>query len=347
MTDQIVEDAPRKGLPSYPDVYTFGETITHGMLEGAVVVQAKVDGSQCSAGLVEENGKYDLRIRSKNKAVYMHGVRIDGSGMFARAITAIQTLPLHPGWIYRMEFIGDRDCPKCQNGSKAKLTCSKCGGAGTIAKHNCIEYGRIPKNMLMLYDVEVEYGKFLDPLAMAEEAIRIGLESVPIIFVGETTNDELVAMTEEWLKRPSVLGKNPDEGVVIKRYDRFDRFGKVLMAKIVREDFKEANKINWKADNATAVDVVDRLVLELRTDARYRKAVQHGKESGEVVGEMRDLKYLFDEVPRDLLKEEEEYIKRKLFDHAWPHIKRRVVSGLPEFYRKYLEDEYRPEVKEQ
>ena len=50
----------------------------------------------------------------------------------------------------------------------------------------------------------------------------------------------------------------------------------------------------------------------------------------------RDIGKLISEVHVDIKEECEEEIKQKLFDYAFPRIKRGVIAGLPEWYKKRL-----------
>jgi len=53
-------------LHSYPNVYQLGHKLVSNVLDGYVLVQEKIDGSQISFG-IDENGK--LNMRSKNKEI--------------------------------------------------------------------------------------------------------------------------------------------------------------------------------------------------------------------------------------------------------------------------------------
>ena len=53
-------------LHSYPNVYQLGHKLVSNVLDGYVLVQEKIDGSQISFGI---DNLGDLRIRSKNKEI--------------------------------------------------------------------------------------------------------------------------------------------------------------------------------------------------------------------------------------------------------------------------------------
>lgn len=82
--------------------------------------------------------------------------------------------------------------------------------------------------------------------------------------------------------------------------------------------------------------MVLRIIETLKTPARWNKAVQHLKESNLLSDSPKDIGLLFKEVPNDILKEEQDWIKQQLFDWAWSHIVRGVTTGIPEWYKEKL-----------
>lgn len=305
-------------IHSYSDIHRLGHPMAKGLLDGPVQVEEKLDGSQISFGIIEG----DLVIRSKSlmhatpqtkgTPLYEHGVKNTTDNMFDAAIDTIKSLALTPGYIYRGEYVRK-------------------------PRHNVLTYGRVPNGFIVLYDVEVAECTYMTWQSREVEAKRLGLEVVPVYFYGtfQDTNAAVDHIKGEFLKNQSMLG-GPIEGVVVKNYAKFGPDKKVMMGKYVSAAFDEIKKPAWKADNPTTKDVLDSLVEMLKSEARWQKAVQHGREEGKLVGEMKDLAYLFKEIPADILKEEEQTIRDAFFNYAWPHIKRRVTQGLPEWYQEKL-----------
>ena len=128
------------------------------------------------------------------------------------------------------------------------------------------------------------------------------------------------------------------EGVVIKNYNVFTAEKKVAMAKIVRQEFKEQNSSNWKDEHPTSQDIIQRLIETYRNEARWRKAVQHLRDAGELQGEMKDIPLLMKEVSADVLKECKDEIVERLFAYAWPKIMKGITRGLPEWYKTQIEN---------
>ena len=296
-------------IPSYSKVHTFGHREVRDILDGNIVIQEKVDGSQFSFGLLD--GK--LRCRSSGQEIFID----NPEKMFARAVETVKSIShlLAPGWVYRGEYLQK-------------------------PKHNTLAYDRVPANHIILFDVMTGVESYLTPEELATEAQRIGLESVPCFYAGPGNVDGLAPRPfHDFLERESVLGGVKIEGVVIKNYRKFTDDGKLAKAKIVSEEFKERHRGQWKIANPGPGDLVQEIATELRTDARYRKAVQHLRERGEILFGPEDIGKLLKELGTDLHAEESEHIKQVLFKHFWPKIQRAVCSGFPNWYK----DVYLPE----
>lgn len=293
---------------SYPSVFNLGHKHLAELFHDDVTVEEKIDGSQFSFGKFREfNPIQDrLRIRSKNVEMLVDAPE----GMFEPAVETVKklALDLHEGWTYRSEFLSK-------------------------PKHNTLAYGRVPKDNLILFDINTGEEEYLSWEDKAAEAARLGLEVVPLIFHGKVTDAE---MFRALLERESVLGNVKIEGVVVKNYLRFGRDKKALMAKHVSEAFKEKHEKEWKNSNPTMGDILDQLVAEYRTPARWAKGVQHLREAGKLEHSPRDIGLLMQEIPADIENECEEEIKEKLFKYAWPRIRRGLTVGLPQWYKDEL-----------
>lgn len=288
-------------IHSYPSIYNLGHRALDGLFDGPVLVEEKVDGSQFSFGVI--NG--ELKVRSKGKEMAVDAPE----KMFGLAVeTAVALAPdLTPNWVYRGEYLQK-------------------------PKHNTLAYGRVPVRNVILFDICDGLESYLPPTAKAAEAARLGLECVPMFEVEVTDLAALKALCE----RESCLGGATMEGVVLKNYTKFTEDKKVMMGKYVREAFKEAHALAWKASNPSRTDVVQMLIASLKTEARWEKAVQHLRESGVLTDSPQDIGPLLKEVPADILKECRGMIAEKLFEYAWPQIQRGVTAGFPQWYKDKL-----------
>jgi len=290
---------------SYSSIYNLGHAALADLLKGPVYVEEKVDGSQFSFGVDEEG---TLRIRSKGCEMIVAAPE----KMFSLAVDTVKRLKplLHPGWTYRAEYL-------------------------RAPRHNTLIYNRIPKDHLIIFDVEIGECAFLEYPAKWAEASRLGLEVVPLLWGGEINT---VEEFRDFLAIDSVLGGQKVEGVVVKPigYGLFGKDKKVLMGKFVSEAFKETHAHVWRQENPTAGDIVVALGAAYGTQARWQKAIQHLAEQGLISDAPQDIGPLIKEIPADVRRECEEEIKEKLFAFAWPHIARMVTRGFPEFYKERL-----------
>lgn len=255
-----------------------------------------------------------LRIRSKGQVIDPEV----GEKMFTEGIETIKRLAplMRPGYTYRGEYL------------KKPL-------------HNALAYERVPVGHWILFDIldgEESYLPYLDVMA---EARRLGLEVVPAIHTGDLTPD----MLKGFLNRTSILGGQKIEGVVVKPldYKLLGGDGKVVFGKYVSKEFQEVHAKAWKRDNPGPGDIRDALVEELRSPARWQKAIIHAKEEGRYNGDVTDIGPLVKRIQEDVFLEETEHIKSRLFNWAKAHVTRGVVRGFPEWYKAKLVADLEPE----
>ena len=289
---------------SYPQIFALGHKAIEGIFEDSVIVQEKVDGSQISFGVFGE--ERELKVRSKGAQLNL----LAPEGMFIRAIDSIRNFEhkLVQDWTYRGEYLAK-------------------------PKHNALPYDRVPSGNIVLFDINSFFESYLPYPLVVEEGQNLGLETVPLVHDGKV---EDITVFRLWLDRPSFLGGQPVEGVVVKNYHRFGLDKKVLMGKFVSEAFKEVHKREWKVSNPGKADIVQALIANYNTPARYQKAVQHLKERGLLEGSPRDIGALLKEAAEDIEKECRDEIAKALYDWAWPQIRRGSTAGLPGWYKDEL-----------
>ncbi len=293
-------------IHDYGKVYNNGTKYVLAVLDGSVVIQEKVDGSQFSFALVD--GELVFRSRKQQMHCYAY------EGMFEEGIKAIEEIKdkLTPNLIYSGEYL-------------------------RTPKHNALKYDRVPTRHVILFDLEdaTTPDLYFPPYVVREEAERLGLECVPTFFEGTVTNimEQVIPLLKE--KKPT-LGGEFIEGVVIKNYERPTMDGKFMKAKIVAEDFREVHKQEWGKANPSSRDIVVALVEAYRVEARWNKAIQHLQESGQLQDAPQDIGPLLKAVNQDVLDECTDEIKEILFKHFWKDISRGITRGLPEWYKRKL-----------
>lgn len=255
-------------LRSYSSPFNLGHKAVERLFDGPVTVQEKIDGSQFSFGMRDG----ELFCRSRNQLVDSHK-----PGMFAAAVETAIALYAHEllteGYTYRGEFLSK-------------------------PKHNTLAYDRVPKDHIILYDVDRGDQDYLSWPEAKAEAERLGLEFVHTFQINHTPT---VEQLDEWLNSESALGVIKIEGLVFKKYGTYGPDKKVLMGKYVSEKFREMHSKDWKERNPSQKSFVAKLVSRYATESRWDKAIQHLREAGELQNEMRDIPKLMEEINRDVL----------------------------------------------
>jgi hypothetical protein len=295
---------------AYPKIYAIGHKYLGALFNGEVVVTEKVDGSQFSFGMFDG----EIKCRSKGQQINIEAP----DKMFIPAVDAVKEIAplLMNGWTYRGEYLSN-------------------------PKHNVLAYDRIPEKHVIIFDINIGHESYLSYDDMVCEADRIGLETVPLVFRGEIFNSQdILAMID----RSSALGKVNVEGIVCKNYHQFGQDGKAMMGKYVSERFKEVHQKEWKQKNPTGIDIVGKLILKYKSEARWDKAVQHLRDDGKLFGEPKDIGPLLKEIQLDVLEECKDEIMESLFKWAWPKMSRSIAAGFPEWYKeKLLESQFTKE----
>lgn len=287
---------------SYPKIYNVGHSAVDAIFDDRVLIEEKVDGSQFSFGIYDG----ELRFRSKGREFSAE----DADKMFRAGVDQVVAIAakLVPGWMYSGEYLQK-------------------------PKHNTLKYSRIPNGHIAIFDVRTAEEKYLNFVDKEREALRLGFDVVPALYVGRVTDPGFV---RGLLGMESFLGGAEIEGVVIKAFYRFGSDGKLLMAKHVSEAFKESHKKAWKESNPGGGDVLQILAATYKHENRWKKAVQHLRDAGKLTGTPKDIGELVKEVPNDIRAECEQEIKDALFKWAWPAISRGAIRGLPEWYKNQL-----------
>ena len=293
---------------SYPSPKALGHAMCRDVLEGDVWIQEKIDGSQFSFGSFDD----ELRIRSRGRVMDLDAP-VDN--LFEAGVKTVRALFerrfLKDGWMYSGEYLKK-------------------------PKHNTLTYDKIPPGHIALFDVRVGMEQYLDPRAVIIESERLGLGYVDLLWHGPGSDVDKT-LIDGLMDHPSSLGGDfKIEGIVIKNYNRFSADGKAQMAKVVSEKFKEKHKGEWKKTAPGGKDILDTLRATYRTEARWRKAVQHLMEEGAIGGEPRDIGPLIKEIVRDLRIDSGDEIKTILYRWAMPQIERAAVAGFPQWYKNEL-----------
>lgn len=296
-------------MRSYGSPFNLGHAALEDLFAGIVQIQEKIDGSQFSFGVFDGQ----LVCRSRNRVI----PDLEHAEMFQLAVDHAVKLfnedRLQEGWTYRCEYLSK-------------------------PKHNTLAYDRVPRNNLIIFDIDQGDQMYLPVSRLAVHANLLRLEAVPhlaeynVIF-----KPPFLEELKEYLQETSILGNVKVEGIVIKNYSRYDASHKVLMGKLVSEDFKERHSRDWKIRNPGKASFIGKVIEEFATEARWLKGIQHLQEAGELKYEPQDIPLVLREIANDVLDEAGEEIKEKMFKYFWKkYLSRGIIKGLPEFYKAWL-----------
>lgn len=287
---------------AYPKVWALGHRAIQDILKGPVLCQEKIDGSQISWGVF--GGV--LRIRSRGTELVLDAP----DKMFQVAVDELRTRQhlLEDGWTYRGEFLRG-------------------------PHHNALAYDRVPKGHIALFDINYGEESYAAYAIVRDQANLLGFDVVPLIYEGMIDDPQQI---HAMLDRVSILGGAKIEGVVVKRYDLWTAEGKAAMGKYVSEAFKEVHKQTWTTSNPKAGDILQMLCTQYHAEARWEKAVQHLRDTGQLQDDPHDIGPLIKAVQRDLVEECEPEIKDTLWKWASAHVLRSATAGLPEWYKAQL-----------
>lgn len=290
-------------IESYGKVWNFDDATVNSQFIGATVdIEEKIDGSQFSCAVLGGN----LVMRSKGVEVFA-----GECGMFSKAANVAEAMKerLCPGAVYRFEYLAK-------------------------PKHNTIAYSIVPKNYLVLLDIEAPGYSYCDQEFLDAAAEQLEVSRTPTLYSGPMPSREQIV---KLLDTESVLGGANIEGVVIKARDRRHiHDGKMLKAKIVSNEFKERHRKDWVDRDPSDKSAVMKIAESLRTEARFAKAVQAAREAGLVEGSVRDIGPMMKFLGQDLHDEHAQYVKDALFKAFWGDIARKANYGFPEWYKRQL-----------
>lgn len=292
-------------IKAFPKVFSLGTDYINDILDGEVEVTEKLDGSQFGFGRLDG----ELFVRSKGAMLHFDAP----NNMFKEAVDYIASIAdkIPDNTIFHAEYLQK-------------------------PHHNSLTYERIPQNNLALFSVSDSTEKFYGYDEIKKWADVLEIEAVPLIFRGviKNTNEILELVGGE-----SCLGKAQREGVVVKNYNKPFLLGgqpiPVMCGKYVTEQFKEVHRAGWAGEH-TGRGKWETFKGGYKTEARWHKAIQFLRDSGELTESPKDIGKLIARVMKDIEDEDKETIKNFLWKEFGDEVLRTAVHGLPEFYKMWL-----------
>ena len=297
-------------INSFPKIFHIGDNFIPDLFKGdQIEITEKCDGSQFNFGISEDGV---LVARSKGKELVLD----NPEKMFTLAVNFIikneETIRkvLPPGSFIYGEFLGS-------------------------PSHNILKYSRVPKNHIIVFGALIQRRWVSDHSDLTKLAESLDLEVVPLVYKGPVEDYEKLATLFEV---ESILGVEKIEGVVIKNYQWPAFLGSLVIpsfGKFVRQEFKERHAKDW-GPKFSHGDKMALYMESFRTEARWMKAIQHLRDSGELQGSPKDIGALLKELEKDFIEEEKENVKAKLWELNKEDFLRKIRAGFPEAYKNYL-----------
>jgi hypothetical protein len=212
-----------------------GHNEVDGLLDGDVVVQEKLDGANLTIAWDGSNG--GLVIASRNRTVYSNSTTHDA---FNGAVEWVLLSDI-PDFLY--------------NNPELVLR------GEWLVKHG-IKYDDSCLRRFYVFDVQdsADDGRYLHPDEYGPMLEEYGITRVPEIarLSSPTLADIISYTTGESVLSPAV----EREGVVIKRYDFRNCYGRPVWGKLVSADFKEAKKVGKRSKYAASEAAFAELVTQ-------------------------------------------------------------------------------------
>ena len=311
-------------VPKLGKIFPLGHRMTKTVWDAPQIeITEKLDGSQFRFGLIDGH----LICGTKNTILDHDNVR---DKLFRPAVETVLGLYDRKWLPNNFIFFGE-----------------------TLAKphHNVIKYGRTPLGNIALFGgLNVADDEYLDRSSLESYGTFFKIDVVRLVFRGspsETggTNVERVEFLDRCLMEPSVLSGSRTpvnvEGVVIRNSEGQTILGTevypYILAKYVANKFKEQfaekcgnekisiGKGGWQGYCA-----------DFRTEARWRKAIQHFAEDGKFRGELRDIGALVAHIHDDILSENGDAIDAALRRFFLRDLFKESTRGFAEWYKQEL-----------
>lgn len=211
------------GISKYQHVSHLTNDETEGLLNGDVIVQTKIDGANLTVAYDSSKGHI---IASRNNAKSVGGEPKNGfRGAVEYCLGHSGLMTLSKQYILRGEW---------------------------LVRHS-MNYPKEYMQHFYVFDVQrYEDHSYLHPDEYIPLLIQYGIQHIPILArLSNPTMDELVKLAEG----PDEFGAEQKEGIVIKRYEFSNKYGRTQWGKIVNANFLIKSKLAFRPQKADAIEM--------------------------------------------------------------------------------------------
>jgi len=300
---------PLCDIPKYQHVSRLTNDETAGLLAGNVIVQTKIDGANLSVAWTEEKGHI---IASRNNVVSMNGEPIEGfRGAIQYCLEHIGLMTLSKVYILRGEW---------------------------LVRHS-MNYPKEYMQHFYVFDVQ-RYDKdhsYVHPDEYIPLLEKCGIKYIPVL--ARLTNpsmEELAKLAEG----PDEFGAEQKEGIVVKRYNWINKYGRIQWGKIVNETFQVKNKLAFRpkktddaaikfASETVSAQLVLKVIAKIKTEDPNNDITI--KKMPHIIGLVwHDVftEELWDFVKKNKVKEFNFFEAKKLVDTATREIALAYFNGI-------------------
>lgn len=229
----------------YPHIERLGSDEVEGIFDGACYLFPKIDGTNSSVWLENE----EIKAGSRNRELSLDN---DNQGFYAHVLDGTETAKLqdffaeNPNLTLYMEW---------------------------LVPHTLKTYRKDAWNRFYIFDVyDRQAAQFISYENYAPLLDDFGLTYIPplVVFQSPPTAEAIMP----WLDKNTYLiadGQGVGEGIVIKRYGFVNKYGRTTWAKVVRNEFKEQNHMAFGVPTVETKNLEYEIVREFLTRPMVEK----------------------------------------------------------------------------
>lgn len=283
----------------YPKIHRLGKEETEGILDGLVTVTEKVDGASTSCWL--EDGV--LKLASRNQEI------TEGFNGF------IEYAKNHEGINkYLSEYPNHRLYGEW------------------LIKHS-ISYKETAYKQFYLFDILVD-DKFVDQVDVALVAKYYNINYPQVFGTFQNPTEEKLM---EFVGKTNLGDKG--EGIVLKNIDFTNKFGDMCYAKIVTQEFKEANALIFGGNNKHSETYWEFFVVnKYCTLARVQKIMNKIQPEIDQRLDLKHIPRVINTCYHDLITEEAWEISQKVVSLDFKKLKNLACKKFTQIYKDILND---------
>lgn len=270
-----IQGIGKESLIKFPKIHAIGDDENEGILNELVVVESKIDGGSFRCRYIPEQCK--LIYGSRNNIL--------------------------PDDTNINQWIAIRSYKKAFENYKENFIPDVIYYSESLQKHT-IQYDNIPDTVG--YDIlDLNTMQFY-PWRKAKASFEaIGISFIHVHFEKHGKDITIGDLYELIKQSPYRVSGKPDEGVVIKCYNKLNKYNRVLWAKLVTDDFKEKNRAVFGESGQPKKQLKEneiKIADQYLNDRRFEKAVLYFKDSDNTIG-MELMPVLYRYLMKDVLSE--------------------------------------------